>query len=76
MPVFAIHIWAASAPSNSKLRWHNEIGDRRKTVTSPDFLYQRGIDLCLETLQQWSNCFGPIFAGDIRRSNTGIMVLI
>jgi len=29
------HIWAASARSHSKPRWHSEIGDRRKTVTSP-----------------------------------------
>jgi len=26
----------ASAHSHSKPRWHNEIGDRRKTVTSPE----------------------------------------
>ena len=31
-----IHIWAASARSRLKPRWHNEIGDRRKTVTSPE----------------------------------------
>ncbi len=31
----AIHIWAASARSHSKPRWHNEIGDGHKTVTSP-----------------------------------------
>ncbi|NCQ22054.1 MAG: DNA cytosine methyltransferase, partial [Sphingomonadales bacterium] len=31
------HIWAASARSHSRPRWHKEIGDRRKTVTSPDF---------------------------------------
>ncbi|MFB0875651.1 conjugal transfer protein TraG, partial [Sphingobium sp. sgz301304] len=28
----------ASARSHSKPRWHNEMGDRRKTVTSPHFL--------------------------------------
>ncbi|WP_292925748.1 helix-turn-helix domain-containing protein, partial [Novosphingobium sp. 63-713] len=30
-----IHIWAASAPSHSRPRWHSEIGDRHKSVTSP-----------------------------------------
>jgi len=34
-PAGAIHIWAALARSHSKPRWHSEIGDRRKTVTSP-----------------------------------------
>ncbi|MGD9664549.1 MAG: hypothetical protein AB7U34_05030, partial [Novosphingobium sp.] len=37
-PADAIHIWAASARSHSKPRWHNEIGDRRKTVTSPVYI--------------------------------------
>lgn len=34
-PEDAIHIWAASARSHSKPRRHNEISDRRRTVTSP-----------------------------------------
>jgi transposase-like protein len=34
-PEDGTHIWAASARSRSKSKWHNEIGDRRKTGTSP-----------------------------------------
>ncbi|BCH67247.1 hypothetical protein RvVAT039_pl00800 (plasmid) [Agrobacterium vitis] len=30
--------WAASAPSLSEPRWHSEIGDRHKSVTSPGSL--------------------------------------
>ena len=32
-----------------------------------DLLFERGIDNCHETVRQWWNRFGPMFAGDIRR---------
>ena len=32
-----------------------------------DLLFERGIDLCHETVRFWWNRFGPMFAGDIRR---------
>ncbi len=32
-----------------------------------DLLFERGIDICLETVRLWWNRFGPLFAGDIRR---------
>jgi transposase-like protein len=32
-----------------------------------DLLYERGIDICHETVRMWWNRFGPMFAGDIRR---------
>jgi transposase-like protein len=32
-----------------------------------DLLFERGIDLCHETVRSWWNRFGPMFAGDIRR---------
>jgi len=32
-----------------------------------DFLFERGIDLCHETVRFWWNRFGPMFAGEIRR---------
>jgi len=32
-----------------------------------DLLYERGIDLCHETVRFWWNRFGPLFAADIRR---------
>ena len=32
-----------------------------------DLLFERGIDICHETVRLWWNRFGPLFAGDIRR---------
>ncbi len=32
-----------------------------------DLLFERGIDICQETVRFWWNRFGPLFAGDIRR---------
>ena len=32
-----------------------------------DLLFERGIDLCHETVRLWRNRFGPLFAADIRR---------
>jgi len=32
-----------------------------------DLLFERGIDLCHETVRHWWNCFGSILAADIRR---------
>lgn len=32
-----------------------------------DPLFERGIDLCHETVRLWWNGFGPMLAGDIRR---------
>jgi putative transposase len=32
-----------------------------------DLLFERGIDICHETLRLWWNRFGPMFAADIRR---------
>ena len=32
-----------------------------------DLLFERGIDLCHETVRMWWNRFGPLFASDIRR---------
>jgi putative transposase len=28
-----------------------------------DLLFERGIDLCLETVRLWWNRFGPLFSG-------------
>ncbi len=33
-----------------------------------DLLFERGIDICHETVRYWWNRFGPLFAGEIRRS--------
>ena len=32
-----------------------------------DLLFERGIDLCHETVRLWWNRFGPLFTADIRR---------
>lgn len=38
-----------------------------------DLLFERGIDLCHETVRFWWNRFGPLFAGDIRRQRISRM---
>lgn len=38
-----------------------------------DFLFERGIDLCHETVRLWWNRFGPMFAADIGRQRASRM---
>jgi putative transposase len=38
-----------------------------------DLLFERGIDICHETVRQWWNRFGPMFAADIRRQRVNAM---
>ena len=38
-----------------------------------DLLFERGIDICHETVRQWWNRFGPMFAGEIRRQRVSRM---
>ena len=38
-----------------------------------DLLFERGIDICHETVRFWWNRFGPMFAGDIRRQRVSRM---
>jgi putative transposase len=38
-----------------------------------DLLFKRGIDICHETVRQWWNRFGPLFAADIRRQRVSRM---
>jgi putative transposase len=40
-----------------------------------DLLFERGIDLCHETIRFWWNRFGPMFAADIRRQRVSAMRL-
>ena len=35
-----------------------------------DLLFERGIDICHETVRFWWNRFGPIFAGEIRKKRS------
>lgn len=32
-----------------------------------DLLFERGIDICHETVRLWWNRFGPMFAGELRK---------
>jgi putative transposase len=38
-----------------------------------DLLFERGIDICHETVRHWWNRFGPMFAADIRRRRVNHM---
>jgi len=38
-----------------------------------DLLFERGYDLCHETVRLWWNRFGPLFAADIRRRRVSRM---
>ena len=38
-----------------------------------DLLFERGIDICHETVRMWGNRFGPMFAGDTRRQRVSRM---
>ena len=38
-----------------------------------DLLFERGIDICHETVRLWWNRFGPMFAADIRRKRVDRM---
>ncbi len=38
-----------------------------------DLLFERGIDLCHETVRHWWNRFGPLFAAEVRRQRVSRM---
>jgi putative transposase len=38
-----------------------------------DLLFERGIDICHETVRLWWNRFGPMFAGEIRKRRVQAM---
>ena len=38
-----------------------------------DLLFERGIDICYETVRFWWNRFGPMFASEIRRERVSRM---
>lgn len=38
-----------------------------------DLLFERGIDICHQTVRLWWNRFGPMFAGEIRRQRVSRM---
>jgi len=38
-----------------------------------DLLFERGIDICHETVRMWWDGFGPLFAGEVRRKRVNHM---
>jgi transposase-like protein len=38
-----------------------------------DLLFERGIDICHETVRHWWNRFGPLFASGVRRQRVSRM---
>ena len=38
-----------------------------------DLLFERGIDICHETVRFWWNRFGPMFAAEIRKKRSASM---
>ena len=38
-----------------------------------DLLFERGVDVCHETIRFWWNRFGPMFAAEVRRRRVGQM---
>jgi len=38
-----------------------------------DLLFERGIDICHETVRHWWNRFGPLFAADVQRQRISRM---
>ena len=38
-----------------------------------DLLFERGIDICRETVRHWWNKSGPLFAADVRRQRVSRM---
>jgi transposase-like protein len=38
-----------------------------------DLLFERGIDLCHDTVRHWWNRFGPMFAADVRQQRVSRM---
>lgn len=39
-----------------------------------DILFERGIDICHETIRYWWNRFGPMFAAEIRKRRVNARV--
>lgn len=57
-----------------------QVRDVRPYVSFPlslrnveDLLFERGIDICHDTVRFWWNCFGPLFVVDIRRQRVSQM---
>ena len=45
----------------------------RSLCNVEDLLFERGIDICHETVRHWWNLFGPMFAASIRRQRISRM---
>jgi putative transposase len=74
-----------SAPKSNPFRYFNSSPEVIRLVVMmyvrfplslrnvEDLLFERGIDICHETVRFWWNRFGPLFAADIRRQRISRM---
>ena len=51
----------------------NPVGGALSLWNVEDLLFERGIDICHETVRLWWNRFGPLFAGEVRRQRVSRM---
>ena len=59
--------WFASSPEVIRLVVLMYVRYPLSLRNVEDLLFERGIDICHETVRAWWNRFGPVFAGEIRR---------
>ena len=59
--------WFASSPEVIRLVVLMHVRYPLSLRNVADLLFERGIDICRETVRPWWNRFGPVFAGEIRR---------
>jgi putative transposase len=54
-------------------RGHDDVRFPLSLRNVADLLFERGIDICHETVRHWWNRFGPLFAANIRRQRVSRM---
>ena len=59
--------WFDSSPEVIRLVVMMYVRDPLSLRNVEDLLFERGIDICHETVRLWWNRFGPMFAAEIRR---------
>ena len=59
--------WFDSSPEVIRLVVMMYVRDPLSLRNVEDLLFERGIDICHETVRKWWNRFGPMFAAEIRR---------
>jgi putative transposase len=59
--------WFDSSPGGDPLGGHDVCSVLLSLRKVEDLLFERGTDVCHETMRHWWNRFGPMFAGEIRK---------